>query len=89
MRLFLFQLMILAMLIGLNVTAGGTASLAPVPNPSSLQSLVGSTYAYFKIEKIQSFKVTNSAKTIKNIDLYLAIQQGSPWLQGESPVKEL
>ncbi len=64
-------------------------ALIPISAPPEIQALAGSSYAFFQINEVKAFAVTNALPTRRNIDLYLGIELGSPWLSGDAPVDAL
>ncbi|MDR3608649.1 MAG: hypothetical protein P4M08_14900 [Oligoflexia bacterium] len=74
---------------GAETKAGDPPALTPVASPPGVQALLGSSYSFFQITEVKSYSVTNALPTRRTIDLYLAIEVGSPWLSGDTPVDAL
>ncbi len=63
--------------------AAETPVLSETTPPPEVQALDGFQGADYQVSQVRSFVVSNSSPSLKTLALYLGVEVGSPWLNGE------
>lgn len=74
---------ILGLLASTLAGAANVPTFSEVDSPASIKALAGTHYTNYQISKVRSFKVNNVSPLKRTIELYVAVQVGSPWLSGD------